>query len=32
VAPEDLAKVFVFLASEEARAIHGASLSVSGLS
>ena len=32
VAPEDLAKVFVFLASDEGRAIHGASLSVSGLS
>ena len=32
VAPEDLARIFVFLASDEARAIHGASLSVSGLS
>jgi NAD(P)-dependent dehydrogenase (short-subunit alcohol dehydrogenase family) len=32
IAPEDLAKVFVFLASDEGRAIHGASLSVSGLS
>jgi len=32
VAPEDLAKVFVFLASEQAHAMHGASVSVSGLS
>ena len=32
VAPEDLAKVFVFLTSDEAHAMHGASLSVSGLS
>jgi NAD(P)-dependent dehydrogenase (short-subunit alcohol dehydrogenase family) len=32
VAPEDLAKVFVFLASDEARAIHGAAIPVSGLS
>jgi len=32
VAPADLAKVFVFLASDDARAIHGASVSVSGLS
>ncbi len=32
VAPEDLANVFVFLASDEARAVHGASIPVSGLS
>jgi NAD(P)-dependent dehydrogenase (short-subunit alcohol dehydrogenase family) len=32
VAPGDLAKVFLFLASEDARAIHGAAVSVSGLS
>jgi NAD(P)-dependent dehydrogenase (short-subunit alcohol dehydrogenase family) len=32
VAPADLAKVFVFLASDDARAMHGASVSVSGLS
>jgi NAD(P)-dependent dehydrogenase (short-subunit alcohol dehydrogenase family) len=32
VAPDDLAKVFVFLASEAASAIHGAAISVSGLS
>jgi NAD(P)-dependent dehydrogenase (short-subunit alcohol dehydrogenase family) len=32
VAPEALAKVFFFLASEEASVIHGASVSVSGLS
>jgi len=32
VAPEDLAKVIVFLASESARAIHGAALPVTGLS
>jgi NAD(P)-dependent dehydrogenase (short-subunit alcohol dehydrogenase family) len=32
VAPDDLARVFVFLASEEARAIHGAAVPVSGLS
>jgi len=32
VAPEDLAKVIVFLASEAARAIHGAALPVTGLS
>ena len=32
VAPEDLANVIVFLASEEARAIHGAALPVTGLS
>jgi NAD(P)-dependent dehydrogenase (short-subunit alcohol dehydrogenase family) len=32
VAPEDAAKAIVFLASEEARAIHGAALPVTGLS
>ena len=32
VAPEDLANVIVFLASDEARAIHGAALPVTGLS
>ncbi len=32
VAPVDLAKVIAFLASEDARAIHGVSLPVSGLS
>ena len=32
VAPVDLANVIVFLASEEARAIHGAALPVTGLS
>jgi NAD(P)-dependent dehydrogenase (short-subunit alcohol dehydrogenase family) len=32
VAPEDLAHVILFLASAEARAIHGAALPVSGLS
>jgi NAD(P)-dependent dehydrogenase (short-subunit alcohol dehydrogenase family) len=32
VAPEDLARVIVFLASDEARAIHGAALPVTGLS
>ena len=32
VAPQDLAKVIVFLASEAARAIHGAALPVTGLS
>jgi len=32
VAPADLAKVFLFLASDDARAIHGASLSVTSLS
>ena len=32
VAPADLAKVFVFLASDDALAIHGAAISVSGLS
>jgi NAD(P)-dependent dehydrogenase (short-subunit alcohol dehydrogenase family) len=32
VAPADLAKIFVFLASDDARAMHGASVSVSGLS
>ena len=32
VAPQDLAKVIVFLASEAARAIHGAALPVPGLS
>ena len=32
VAPADLAKVFLFLASEDARAIHGAALSVTSLS
>ena len=32
VAPEDLAKVIVFLASPDARAIHGAAVPVTGLS
>jgi len=32
VTPEDLARVFVFLASEEARAIHGAAVPVPSLS
>jgi NAD(P)-dependent dehydrogenase (short-subunit alcohol dehydrogenase family) len=32
VAPADLAQVIVFLASDAARAIHGAALPVSGLS
>ena len=32
VAPEDLASVIVFLASDNARAIHGAALPVTGLS
>ena len=32
VAPSDLAKVFLFLASQDSRAIHGAAVSVSGLS
>ena len=32
VAPTDLARIFVFLASDDAQAIHGASVSVSGLS
>jgi NAD(P)-dependent dehydrogenase (short-subunit alcohol dehydrogenase family) len=32
VAPQDLAKVIVFLASDAARAIHGASIPVTGLS
>jgi NAD(P)-dependent dehydrogenase (short-subunit alcohol dehydrogenase family) len=32
VQPEDLAKTIVFLASEDARAIHGAALPVTGLS
>jgi NAD(P)-dependent dehydrogenase (short-subunit alcohol dehydrogenase family) len=32
VAPADLAKVFLFLASDDARAIHGAALSVTSLS
>ena len=32
VAPEDLAKVIVFLASPDSRAIHGAAISVPALS
>jgi len=32
VAPTDLANVIVFLASDDARAIHGAALPVTGLS
>jgi NAD(P)-dependent dehydrogenase (short-subunit alcohol dehydrogenase family) len=32
VSPDDLAKVFVYLASQDARAIHGAAVPVSGLS
>jgi NAD(P)-dependent dehydrogenase (short-subunit alcohol dehydrogenase family) len=32
VAPDDLAKVIAFLASDEARAIHGAAIPVTGLS
>lgn len=32
VAPDDLAAAILFLASEQARAIHGASLPVTGLS
>jgi len=32
VAPSDLAEVIAFLCSPQARAIHGASLPVSGLS
>jgi NAD(P)-dependent dehydrogenase (short-subunit alcohol dehydrogenase family) len=32
VAPADLANVIVFLASEEARAVHGAAIPVTGLS
>jgi NAD(P)-dependent dehydrogenase (short-subunit alcohol dehydrogenase family) len=32
VAPADLANVIVFLASESARAIHGAAVPVTGLS
>jgi len=32
VAPQDLAAVILFLASEAARAIHGAAIPVTGLS
>jgi len=32
VAPDDLASAILFLASDQAKAIHGASLPVSGLS
>jgi len=32
IAPDDLANVIVFLASDEARALHGAAIPVSGLS
>jgi NAD(P)-dependent dehydrogenase (short-subunit alcohol dehydrogenase family) len=32
VAPADLAQVFVFLASQDARALHGAAIPVTGLS
>ena len=31
VAPDDLARVIVFLASDDARAIHGAAIPVTGL-